>query len=198
MATEEQWQAIVGNEGTYDGVFYYAVETTGIYCRPSCKSKAPNRSNVRIFADASAAEAEGFRPCKRCRPQGVRLPDEEWVEQIVRYIDRHYAERLTLEELADRCHGSRFHLQRTFKRIKGVSPMEYVQQVRMDQASERLVTTGESVLEIAQAVGIGGAAYLTTLFKRKTGLTPGAYRERIWQDRRHAETSEGADSANPA
>lgn len=86
------------------------MKSTGIFCRPSCKSRIPNRNNVRIFHHAEQALSENFRPCKRCKPNGITLPNEEWVEQIKDYIEKHYDESLTLDMLAEMCHGSPFHL----------------------------------------------------------------------------------------
>ena len=88
--SNEQWRAIVGNDPSYDGQFYYAVKTTGIFCRPSCKSRPPNRENIGFFLTAEQALAAQFRPCKRCKPTGQRLPDEEWIAMVTVYIDRHY------------------------------------------------------------------------------------------------------------
>ncbi|MFD2369924.1 bifunctional transcriptional activator/DNA repair enzyme AdaA [Brevibacillus sp. GCM10020057] len=175
--TEEKWQAIIRNDAAYDGSFVYAVKTTRIFCRPSCKSKAPNRENVQVFANARQALAARFRPCKRCKPTGQRLPDREWVEQITQYIDDHFRERLTLEMLADACHGSPYHLHRTFKRITGVTPVEYVQQTRIRAAQELLVRTGESVAAISSMVGMHNTPYFMTLFKKFTGRTPTEYRQ---------------------
>src|SRR3546814_16487778 len=67
--TDAEFAALRGNDATADGRFFYAIATTGVFCKPSCVSRVPKRENVRIFADAAAAEAAGFRPCKRCRPQ---------------------------------------------------------------------------------------------------------------------------------
>lgn len=89
----------------------------GDFCRPSCKSKVPNRANVRIFRTAAEAIREEFRPCKRCKPTGERLPDREWVEAIARYMERHYDSAITLNMLAEMFHGSPYHLHRTFKKI---------------------------------------------------------------------------------
>ncbi|MBS5912857.1 bifunctional transcriptional activator/DNA repair enzyme AdaA [Paenibacillus macerans] len=175
--SEEQWQAIIHNDAAYDGSFFYAVASTGIFCRPSCKSKPPKRENVRIFAGAEQAKAAGFRPCKRCKPEGWPLPDTEWVEQIADYIDAHYQEKLTLETLADMCHGSPFHLQRTFKRVKRMTPGEYIQQRRINQAKQALLHSRRTVADIALDVGIGSPAYFITLFKKTTGLTPAEYRK---------------------
>lgn len=176
LLTEEKWQAIVRNDASYDDKFIYAVESTGIFCRPSCKSRAPKREHVRIFDCAEQAQAARFRPCKRCKPASGSLPEIEWVEQIAGYIDNHYSEKLTLETLADMCHGSPYHLHRTFKRVKGMTPALYIQQKRIDKASEYLQSTDKAISEIALCVGMGSTSYFITLFKKITGQTPAEYR----------------------
>lgn len=175
-ASETEWQAIIQNDASQDGRFFYAVASTGIFCRPSCKSKPPKRENVRIFASAEQAKAARFRPCKRCKPDGQPLPDREWVGQIADYIDRHYDEKLTLELLADMCHGSPYHLQRTFKRVMQMTPVEYIQRCRIEAAKRTLLHTRRTVADIALEVGIGSPAYFITLFKKTTGITPNEYR----------------------
>lgn len=175
--SEEQWKAIMNNDVSYDDVFIYAVVSTGIFCRPSCKSRIPNRENVRIFKDGQQAMSESFRPCKRCKPEGVQVPDREWVIQIVQYIDQHYSQSLSLEILADMCHGSPYHIQRTFKNIMGITPVEYIQTLRIAKAKELLVTSGQSVGEIGLLVGLANTPYFITLFKKKTGITPKQYRK---------------------
>ncbi|SFJ81632.1 bifunctional transcriptional activator/DNA repair enzyme AdaA [Thermoflavimicrobium dichotomicum] len=174
---DEIWRAIVHNDSSYDNKFFYGVKTTGIFCRPSCKSRPPKMENVRIFQSAQQAISENFRPCKRCKPTGQRLPDEDWVAQITQFIDRNYSETLTLETLADMCHGSPYHLHRTFKRIKGITPAEYIRQTRISNAIQYLTTTDRTISEIALAVGIPNIAYFITLFKKQTGYTPADYRQ---------------------
>lgn len=178
-ANDAQWQAILANDAAQDGQFFYAVVSTGIFCRPSCKSRPPKRENVLVFATAEQARAAHFRPCKRCKPEGQRLPDQEWVEQIADYINRHYQDKLTLETLAEACHGSPYHLQRTFKRVVRMTPTEYLVRRRIDEAKHALAESESqrTVAEIAQEVGIGSAAYLITLFKKITGITPNEYRK---------------------
>ena len=68
LTDNEKWDAVVHCDPTYDGQFFYGVKTTGIFCRPSCKSKTPLRENVEFFDEAAVASARGMRPCKRCRP----------------------------------------------------------------------------------------------------------------------------------
>ena len=175
--SDEQWQAIINNDSSYDYIFIYAVKSTGIFCRPSCKSRLPNKANVRIFNNAQQALGQGFRSCKRCKPEGLQVPDEDWVVQIVDYIDSHYSQPLTLEVLADMCHGSTYHLLRTFKRIKNITPVEYIQKVRIANAKELLIATDNSIGEIGARVGLTNTPYFITLFKKKTGYTPLQYRK---------------------
>lgn len=176
--SDEQWQAIMDNNSAYDDVFYYAVKSTGIFCRPSCKSRPPKRENVRIYKEAKEAIKDGFRSCKRCKPSGFCLPDEEWVTQITEYMGRHYDEQLTLENLADICHGSPYHLQKTFKRVLGISPVEYLQQIRITKAKELLTNTNKPLVEIGSTIGMHNIPYFITLFKKITGNTPNQYRKK--------------------
>ncbi|TVX98697.1 bifunctional transcriptional activator/DNA repair enzyme AdaA [Cohnella terricola] len=181
--TDEKWRAVISNDASYDGRFFYAVKTTGIFCRPSCKSKPPKQENIRMFRTADQALSAGFRPCKRCKPTGVRLPDEEWLATVTEYIDAHYQDRLSLDVLADVCHGSPYHLHRTFKRIKGITPIEYIQQKRINQAIRLLITSARPITEIGQDVGLPNLPYFTTLFKKRTGMTPARYRQSMRSDK---------------
>ncbi|MBD0383782.1 bifunctional transcriptional activator/DNA repair enzyme AdaA [Paenibacillus sedimenti] len=174
--TGEFWKAIVENDSRYDGKFFYAVKTTGIFCRPSCKSKLPNKEHVRIFVNKQDAISASYRPCKRCRPDGARLPDEEWVQHITQHIEENYAEPLTLAVLADHFYASVYHLQRTFKRLMGFTPLTYLQQLRIDAAKQLLTETDLAMNAIAIQVGIPSAAHFATLFQKKTGLTPTEFR----------------------
>ncbi len=174
--TEDQWQSIILNDAASDGNFFYAVKTTGIFCRPSCKSRPPNRDNITVFPDAEHALTAGYRPCKRCKPTGLRLPDEEWISVVAEYIDNHYMEELNLQLLADLAHGSPYHLHRTFKKVNGVTPVEYIQHIRIEQAKSRLLTTTQPVAGIGKQVGLANTPYFITLFKKLTGLTPANYR----------------------
>jgi AraC family transcriptional regulator of adaptative response / methylphosphotriester-DNA alkyltransferase methyltransferase len=182
--SDEQWQAIANNDASYDGQFFYAVKTTGIFCRPSCKSRVPKRENIGFFENADQALAAHFRPCKRCKPTRQRLPDEEWIAFITEYVDSHYDETLTLEVLALLSHGTPYHLHRTFKKIKGMTPVDYIQHVRMEKAKMLLTTFNDPVAEVGRSVGLSNTPYFITLFKRKTGQTPEAYRR---QQKQHLE-----------
>jgi AraC family transcriptional regulator of adaptative response / methylphosphotriester-DNA alkyltransferase methyltransferase len=186
--TDEQWEAISNNDAAYDGQFYYAVKTTGIFCRPSCKSRLPNRDNIGVFPNSEHAFHSGYRPCKRCKPTGQRLPDEEWIAIVTDYVDSHYKETLSLETLAHLSHGSPYHLHRTFRKVTGQTPVHYIQHVRINRAKALLSDSSPTVKEIASAVGLPNTAYFITLFKKMTGDTPEAYRRMIRQHQKENDT----------
>lgn len=173
---EEQWQAVVDCDAAYDGAFFYAVASTGIFCRPSCRSRTPSRSNVSAFANREEALAAGYRPCKRCKPDELVMPVEAWVDRIAAWIERRYAEPFTLGTLAEEMHGSPYHLQRTFKHYRGVTPAQYATKLRVERAKALLAETERSVSDVAAAVGIANAAYFATVFQSQTGLSPTQYR----------------------
>ncbi|MFD0670168.1 bifunctional transcriptional activator/DNA repair enzyme AdaA [Cohnella sp. GCM10027633] len=173
---DTNWQAIVECDESYDGKFYYAVATTGIFCRPSCKSRTPSRDNVTPFDSTAQALAAGYRPCKRCKPDELAAPNESWVERISAYIEQRLAEPITLEALSAHMHGSPYHLQRTFKQLRGMTPAQYALGKRIEHAKAMLAGTGQSVSDIAAAVGMRSAGHFATVFQSKTGLSPTAYR----------------------
>lgn len=176
--TQKRWEAIQNNNTQFDGDFFYGVTTTKIFCRPSCPSRVPNKNHVLIFKTAQEALTLGFRPCKRCQPTGQVVPNEEWVAQIKQFIDRHSAEPLSLDYLAQTCHGSPFHLQRTFKEQTKQTPLAYLTSIRIRQAQELLLHSPLTIQQIAKKVGFQTAAYFATTFKKETGVTPSVYRSK--------------------
>ena len=175
---EEVWAAIVRCDPAYDGKFYYGVVTTGIFCRPSCKSKNPKKAHVRVFQSVEEAVAAGFRPCKRCRPDQRLWPEEEWIEKAIQLIESRYAAPLTLHHLAAMLHISPYHLHRTFKRLVGRTPTEYIRAFRLDAATKLLLETDCPISEIAGQVGFPNAASFSTVFQKQYGISPSAYRKR--------------------
>ncbi|WP_338210648.1 bifunctional transcriptional activator/DNA repair enzyme AdaA [Lactiplantibacillus paraxiangfangensis] len=176
--TKCQWQAIQTNDDRADGQFYYGVMSTGIFCRPSCKSRLPLQRNVQIFETPTAAVEAGLRPCKRCRPTGDLVSPDVWVAEIKTIIEHHYAENLTLTELASLAHGAPYYLHHVFRRTTGLTPLAYLQQVRLRRAQELLRTTTWTVREIAQRCGFRSPSYFSTQFKTSIGQTPREFREK--------------------
>jgi AraC family transcriptional regulator of adaptative response / methylphosphotriester-DNA alkyltransferase methyltransferase len=176
---DEVWEAIINSDSSYDGRFFYGVATTGIFCRPSCKSKNPKKENVKVFATIEEAVSKNFRPCKRCRPDQIRWPDEDLVHQVMALINNRYQESLTLSKLSDMLHISPFHLQRTFKRIVKQTPAEYLRDKRLLVAKKLLTDTETTITDIASKVGFPNPAHFSTVFQKQYGLSPTAYRNQI-------------------
>lgn len=159
------WQAALARDARYDGVFVLAVHTTGIYCRPSCPARKPNRENVSFYEDNAAAESAGFRACKRCRPQLVSA-DAEMVEKVCRYIEANPGDDLSLAALGTAVGYSPYHLQRVFKRVLGISPRQYAEAARTDG----LKTALRQELSVTDAVYSAGFNSSSTVYDRANGL----------------------------
>ncbi|MCF6411060.1 bifunctional transcriptional activator/DNA repair enzyme AdaA [Pseudalkalibacillus salsuginis] len=175
--TNEYWQALITNDPEYDDVFLYGVVTTKIFCRPSCKSKVPKKTNVRFFHDIEEAYSGNFRPCKRCRPDHSSLPEEDWIEQVISWIDHNYNEVISLQRLSEVFYTSPYHFQRKFKQLKGISPLEYVQDIRFNKALELLINSDKNITDISLQVGFSSYASFTQVFKQRKGMTPSEFRK---------------------
>ena len=172
------WDAVAARDRSMDGVFYYAVLSTGIYCRPSCPSRRPHRENVVFFRARIAAEHAGFRPCKRCKPEAVHTSDPNGllVEKICRYIDTHPGEPVTLEALSRALGISPFHLQRTFKALTGITPRSYADSLRLKSLKAGL-REGHSVTRSLYDAGYGSSSRLYERASSQLGMTPSRYRK---------------------
>jgi AraC family transcriptional regulator, regulatory protein of adaptative response / methylated-DNA-[protein]-cysteine methyltransferase len=166
-----RWQTVLTRRR--DDGFVFGVRSTGIYCRPGCPARTPARRNVVAFRDAAAAEAAGLRACKRCAPNDVS-PDAATVRLIERAAAALAAdEPPTLAEAAREVGLSRFHFQRLFRRIVGVTPGDYLRARREERFRTRL-RAGESVTHAVQGAGFGSASRVYGDSLR--GMTPGAER----------------------
>lgn len=176
---EEYWKAIVECNGAFDGRFYYGVASTRIYCLPSCRSKTPKKEHTRIFATAEEARESGFRACKRCRPDyPIRYgPDGEMAIRVTELIESEYDKPLTLDRLAEVLHTSSSHLHRTFRRVTGMTPAEYLRNIRIQTAVEKLKEPGLNITDIALATGFRTASHFTTVFRESMGYSPSEYRQ---------------------
>ncbi|HXE75576.1 MAG TPA: bifunctional DNA-binding transcriptional regulator/O6-methylguanine-DNA methyltransferase Ada [Candidatus Xenobia bacterium] len=175
--SKARWRAVLAHDQRYDGAFVYGVRSTGIYCRPSCSSRRPKRPQVVFFPVPAAAEQAGFRPCRRCRPDTAALRDaqKDMVERAARHIERSLDAPLSLKSLAGEVGVSGFHLQRTFKRVLGITPRQYADSLRMGGVKSRL-RAGRSVTEALYDVGYGSSSRLYERAAGKLGMTPATYR----------------------
>ena len=172
---EDRWEAVVARDQTQDGSFVYAVATTRIYCRPSCPSRRPNRANVTFYLTPDAAEAKGFRACLRCEPRSSESAVRRQIERARLYLDQHPTESVTLEELGGVVGLSPFHLQRTFKRLVGVTPRSYAAARRLEQMKARL-RQGDTVSRATYDAGYGSGSRAYDHAQARLGMTPGVYR----------------------
>ncbi len=172
----QAWAAVAARDGRLDGRVFYAVASTGIYCRPSCPSRRPRRSQVRFFSLAAEAERAGYRPCRRCRPRRMLpSPAEQRVELAREYLEAHAGERVTLGRLGRAVGLSPYHLQRTFKKLVGMTPKEYAEALRLRRLKRRL-RKGENVTTATYASGFGSSSRLYERSDSRLGMTPAAYR----------------------
>ncbi len=172
---DDYWQAVLAKDARFDGTFLYAVRSTGIYCRPSCPARRPRREQVLFFPLPEAAQQEGFRPCQRCTPENATNPPSDLVQRVCHYIDCHLERPLTLATLSEAVNISPHHLQRTFKRIMGITPRQYAQARRLSGLKAQL-KEGQTVTTALYETGYGSSSRLYEQVSTKLGMTPATYR----------------------
>jgi AraC family transcriptional regulator of adaptative response/methylated-DNA-[protein]-cysteine methyltransferase len=173
---DEAWRAVERRDQRFDGRFVYAVRSTRIYCRPSCPSRRPARERVTFYAAPSAAEEAGYRACRRCHPRDEGLtPAAVAVERARLHIEHNPDLAVTLSSLAAEVGMSPFHLQRTFKRLLGVSPREYQEALRVTRFKSRL-RAGDTVSRATYEAGFGSSSRVYERSNSTLGMTPAAYR----------------------
>ncbi|MBI3431909.1 MAG: bifunctional DNA-binding transcriptional regulator/O6-methylguanine-DNA methyltransferase Ada [Hydrogenophilales bacterium] len=174
---EQRWQAVVGRDPQADGEFVYAVRTTGVYCRPSCPSRAARRQNVAFFDTPALAAAAGYRPCKRCRPDAPS-PQQERNERVLRACRtiEHSLSALSLAQLAQQAGMSPHHFQRVFKAVTGLSPKGYHKAVQARRVAASL-QSAPSVTDAFYDAGFNSAGRFYEEAPALLGMSPGNYRK---------------------
>ncbi|MFH1068857.1 MAG: bifunctional DNA-binding transcriptional regulator/O6-methylguanine-DNA methyltransferase Ada [Candidatus Glassbacteria bacterium] len=171
------WRAVTSRDRNYDGVFFYAVLTTGVYCRPHCASRKPRRNNVLFFFSAEGARKAGFRPCLKCRPEDSPEAGlhEDVVLSVCRYIETREGPLPTQEELSRRAGFSASYLNRLFKRVLGLSPLQYADACRQARLKAAL-RSGEPITSALYESGYGSSSRLYEKTSKILGMTPRAYK----------------------
>jgi len=176
-ADEDRWAAVVARDAKADGLFFYSVRTTGVYCRPACPSRRALRVNVRFHASCDAAEAAGFRPCKRCRPRDMSLAQQHAgaIARACHQIET-TAESPSLEALAQVAGMSRFHFHRTFKAVTGMTPKAYAAAKRVQRLHAALPASGSVTAAIYRA-GFNSSSRFYENASASLGMAPSRYRK---------------------
>ena len=177
FATEEdRWDAVVRRDGSADGTFYYAVRTTGVYCRPSCASRRARRENVDFHLTCADAERAGFRPCKRCRPNEPPLAEQyaAAVAKASRLIDS-ADEPPDLDTLAAAAGMSRFHFHRVFRNVTGVTPKAYADARRSERVRQEL-SRSRTVTDAIYGAGFNSSGRFYEKSAEILGMTPTDFR----------------------
>lgn len=184
------YRAMASHDARFDGSFFTAVTTTGIYCRPICRVRLPRAANCRFFRHAAQAEAAGFRPCLRCRPElaprAQRWSSEDASQALAlaaaRFIDTPDAwgdAEPGVAAVARRLGIGDRHLRRIFLAQFGVTPLQYVQTRRLLAAKQLLADTALPVAQVALASGFSSVRRFNAAFREHYGLNPGALRRGI-------------------
>ncbi len=175
MENEILWQAVKNNDARFNGAFVYGVNTTKIYCKPSCASRRPKRENVKFFEDFSAAEEKGFRACQRCQPKNEKPNPQAGI--ILRACEiLATEERITLEDLSAELNLSPAYLQKIFKDVIGVSPKKFAEMKRLEKFKSEL-KNGSEVTDAMYESGYGSSSRLYENVSEKLGMTPAVYKK---------------------
>ncbi|WDZ54903.1 bifunctional transcriptional activator/DNA repair enzyme AdaA [Paenibacillus polymyxa] len=177
LSFEEMWGKIIACDRTYDGLFFTAVKTTRIYCRPSCRSKKPKKINVEFYFDLDKVEKAGFRACKRCQPHTDHSPYIRLVQNVVTFLVNHYKEKLVLQDIADHIGISSFYLDRIFKQETAETPRTYLEKIRVDKAAYLLKSTNLTNLEICYETGFQSPSHFYKAFRSLNHCSPSEYRK---------------------
>lgn len=174
MCEERRWQAVCERDATQDGRFVFAVRSTGIYCRPSCPARRPLREHVSFYSEPSQAQAAGYRPCKRCSPQGLSPAEQldALVTAACRLLDGD-GKPPTLGELAARIGLSPSHLARAFKTRTGMTPKAWASARRRERL-EQALPQADSVLDAALNSGYSSTR---ALYAQADGMSAASRRK---------------------
>lgn len=178
MRGENQyWRSVLERDRAMDGRFVFAVRSTGIYCRPSCPARRPSRQQVVFYPLAEAAEQAGFRACRRCCPRQTAPGDPAVVlaQRVCHALDADSEMGPSLARLGAALGVSATHLQKTFKRVMGISPREYAGARRVAALKSKL-REGQDVTRALYEAGFGSSSRLYEKTSAELGMTPGAYR----------------------
>ncbi len=179
------YPALLARDARFDGQWFVGVTSTGVYCRPICRVRAPRRENCRFFPSASLAEAAHFRPCLKCRPElapaarpwSTMDAAEVLAREAARWLDECAPEEASLPTLAAHLGVSERHVRRVFTAVHGVAPLQYLQTRRLLLAKQLLTDTRLPIGEVALAAGFSSLRRFNAAFQEHYRLSPSALRK---------------------
>jgi AraC family transcriptional regulator, regulatory protein of adaptative response / methylated-DNA-[protein]-cysteine methyltransferase len=176
LSDDEKWKAVLSRDESFDGAFFFAVRSTGIYCRPSCPARRPGRQQVVFFPGSIEAEQSGFRACHRCKPREAgKSPKAKLVDKVCKYIEDNLQAKLTLAILSRQIGLSPYHFQRTFKSVLGISPRQFVEARRLAKM-KRFLRNGETVNNSLYNAGFSSRSRVYENIQGGFGVNPGEFR----------------------
>lgn len=176
MTEEEKWIAVRDNDRAADGSFFYGVQSTGVFCRPSCPSRRPKREGVVFFDTAQQAQATGFRPCKRCQPDlEAHQPEAEMAVRMQALLQQDFADKRQALRSIKELGLSANRAAQIFKAQVGSTPSAFVDTLRARYAIDALAQ-GTPVLEVAQQLGFESLSAFYAFHAKHAAGTPGRHR----------------------
>jgi AraC family transcriptional regulator of adaptative response / DNA-3-methyladenine glycosylase II len=180
------YQALKARDARFDGQFFTAVHSTGIYCRPICPARTPASKGITFYRSAGAASTAGYRPCLRCRPE-LAPAERYWhssdavTDRLSRLVDEGFLDQLGLATLAEKMGYSERHLRRLYKQRWGVGLIEAAQVRRLHLAKQLLQDSALPITEVALASGFGSVRRFNAAVKARWGVSPSLFRRRAGQ-----------------
>jgi AraC family transcriptional regulator of adaptative response/methylated-DNA-[protein]-cysteine methyltransferase len=173
---DPRWRRVLARDRSADGQFWYSVATTGVYCRPSCPSRTANPGNVGLYNSLAEAKATGFRPCKRCNPDGpsADIENAAIVAKACRLIEAS-EEAPSLKGLAQAANLSTSHFHRLFKSVTGLTPKDYAEGHQASRVRDGLAKA-HSVTEAIYEAGFNSSGRFYEKSRNMLGMTPTQYR----------------------
>ena len=176
-AIDWRWRAVETRNHEFDGVFYFGVQTTGIFCRPSCSSRSPKQRNVSFFETPIEAENAGFRACLRCKPKNEYFasPGAALIVKALELLKADEMEIPTIDELSKNLNVSAGHLAKTFKAFLGLSPKEVFDMMRIENFKQN-VKAADVTTSLYES-GFGSSRSLYEKAGETLGMTPAIYKK---------------------
>jgi len=169
------WRAVLARDGRADGAFFFAVRSTSIYCRPSCPARRPLRANTLFFQTRQDAEREGYRPCRRCKPNEIPA-SALIVQRAAQLLENELDEAVSVNILARKLGVRTDALRRAFRQQTGLNPKELAAALRLKRF-KKLLREGHSIADALYATGYGSTSRVYERSDAQLGMTPATYQK---------------------